>query len=669
MAILVTALSWSIGRAGVSASSGPRAEPARETRASPLCAADRTIDGAIGLRLDLDPVAYQGLHAAHQAILTDFPLEPGRWIDLDVRRFDVFAPDARIVLGTPQGDVPIGRPDVVLLRGQVAGSADSSVFLALSPHGTNGSIRVDGRVFVVATPPAHLGADTVIYDWASVPTGAIAWRPWHCRNETLLAPLPGETPLSGSGSAQTEGRAAYTGALVRTVQMAIETDWEYATDVFGGDTDAAAAYAATLFGAASEIYMLDLDTQFEIVFLRFWATSEDPWDREIDYDQYVQFRDYWNSYMTHVDRHAVQFLSGRNICGGVAHLGGLCEEGQDYAIICGINGYFPYPLQDYDEQNWDIFVLVHELGHLFGAPHTDEVDPPIDTCGTCGTPTPGTIMSHCSTCPGGVQNIALHFHERIVLEYILPFLRYDVTCDLGVPQPACEVVGSPGLDAHVSSSRHLSLVGGNPDNYTAIRVVPEGLPPPHDALNGQVMWVGPPSMTFCENAGQDRPSDSGCPPAPGLGARTYRAAELQCEPYYRYWISPEPVHVFSEGIVPGGTYNVQAIERACAVELEEDYSVVLPAVTSPWGDAVGNCATTPCTPPDGVVNVTTDVTALLDKWKNLAGAPRKVRCDLEPALPDHVINITDVTYGLDAFKGFDYPFDVTPLCPEPPSTP
>jgi hypothetical protein len=235
---------------------------------------------------------------------------------------------------------------------------------------------------------------------------------------------------------------------------------------------------------------------------------------------------------------------------------------------------------------------------------------------------------------------------------------------MGVPPTICEVVDSPGLDVHVSSSRHLSVVGGNPNNYTGIRVVPQALPPPYDVLNGQAMWVGPPSIRLCENAGQAWPTDAGCPPAPGLDSRICRAAELQCEPYYRYWISTEPVHVFSEAIVPGGTYNVQAIERACAIELEENYSTALPAVTSRWGDAVGNCATTPCTPPDGVVNITTDVTALLDKFKNLTGAPRKVRCDLEPAVPDHVINITDVTYSLDAFRGFDYPFVQLPdPCP------
>ena len=69
-------------------------------------------------------------------------------------------------------------------------------------------------------------------------------------------------------------------------------------------------------------------------------------------------------------------------------------------------------------------------------------------------------------------------------------------------------------------------------------------------------------------------------------------------------------------------------------------------------------------PPDGTVDVTTDVTAVLDKFKNLEGAPAKARSDIDPTRPDQIINMTDVTYVLDAFRGSDYPFEPgPPPCP------
>ena len=59
---------------------------------------------------------------------------------------------------------------------------------------------------------------------------------------------------------------------------------------------------------------------------------------------------------------------------------------------------------------------------------------------------------------------------------------------------------------------------------------------------------------------------------------------------------------------------------------------------------------------DGVVNITTDATAVLDKFRNLVAAPTKIRCDIEPRVPDRRINITDVVYTIDAFRGAAYPF-------------
>ena len=41
-----------------------------------------------------------------------------------------------------------GRPSVVLLRGRVVGAEHSSVFLAMSQHGTNGWIQTDGDSYL-----------------------------------------------------------------------------------------------------------------------------------------------------------------------------------------------------------------------------------------------------------------------------------------------------------------------------------------------------------------------------------------------------------------------------------------------------------------------------------------------------------------------------------------
>ncbi len=216
----------------------------------------------------------------------------------------------------------------------------------------------------------------------------------------------------------------------------------------------------------------------------------------------------------------------------------------------------------------------------------------------------------------------------------------------------------------VAKSRSLSFAPGNPGQLTAVRVKFTSLPPPFDVLNGETMFVGPPQET-CENAGQTAPPPGGCESVPGLASSTFQAATLQCDPYYMDWSTIGTVHLFHQAIVPGGFYEVQAVDQVCNATANSVYSLPLwTSTTEAWGDVVSDCTTMPCGAPDGAVGVTTDVTAVLDKFKNLSGAPMKARCEMEPAQVDLSINISDVTLVLDAFKGFDYPFTEVPAaCP------
>ncbi|UCC30163.1 MAG: right-handed parallel beta-helix repeat-containing protein [Phycisphaerales bacterium] len=240
----------------------------------------------------------------------------------------------------------------------------------------------------------------------------------------------------------------------------------------------------------------------------------------------------------------------------------------------------------------------------------------------------------------------------------------DHATDFSVGFPTCPAVyGVEGEYPRVNKNRYLSFSPTNAGRATAIRVTLVNLPVPFHVFNGQTMWVGPP-QEICENAGQGSgvlPEDCGI--APGLESATFMTATLQHEPYYTYWGTFGTIHVYHELLVPDGNYVVQAIDEACNVGIEGVYSLTLEVDTSIWGDLVRNCTTTPCGPPDGVVGIATDVTAVLDKFKNLPGAPSKARCDLEPSSPDLLINITDVSRALDAFRGFGYPFEPDPAPP------
>ncbi len=225
---------------------------------------------------------------------------------------------------------------------------------------------------------------------------------------------------------------------------------------------------------------------------------------------------------------------------------------------------------------------------------------------------------------------------------------------------------------------------------TAARVTFVDMPSPYEAWNGVQMWVGE-NKEYCENAGQAEEPAEGCGSSPGV-PRHMRASGLQCDPYFTDWIAlrtcglgttlgdactndddcdgecQDTIDVFGEGIVPNGVYDVQLIDETCDNQglPENSFSAPLRVVMSRWGDVVKDCSGTPCGPPDDSVDVTTDVTAILDKFKNSKDALPNARSDIEPQVPDQKINISDVTFALDGFRGRIYPPSSFPDPSSPP---
>ncbi|UCC29966.1 MAG: FG-GAP repeat protein, partial [Phycisphaerales bacterium] len=224
--------------------------------------------------------------------------------------------------------------------------------------------------------------------------------------------------------------------------------------------------------------------------------------------------------------------------------------------------------------------------------------------------------------------------------------------DSSAPEP--ERLALPG-DPISQKIRYLSFSAGDTGASQAIRVTFADLPTAYNAWDGVVMWVDEPT-TFCENAGKTTPP---CPAA--QPSDEFTAATLQCEPHFRDWSVVGYFHVYHEGIIPGGRYQIQAVEESCDIGLEESYSAPLELTMSRWGDLVRDCTTCPCGAPDGTVGIPTDVTAALDKFKNLeppsipCAAVTKARADLDWETPNQRVDISDVTFSLDAFRGAQYP--------------
>lgn len=403
-----------------------------------------------------DAASYEALRPVQDVVISEFAMPDGRQVNLELEQFDIFSPDARIVVGgaggLPENDIAMERPDVLLFHGRVAGDASSRVYLAFSPFGTNGYISTSEGRAIVATDPGK-ATDTVIYDPALLPAGALNAVPFQCGSDQLpnrgwAGPLPIPTP---------ENTPAPRDVGCRIAKIAVETDWNY-TNSFGGNTANSQAYIATLLGAVSEIYQNQIQTNLQVTYSRVWASDIDPYATSGSSvnNRLTEVASFWSSNMGSIDRTVTHMLT--TLCGpagGIAYLGVLCNLSTGYSVSGCLNRSFPYPLVNNNSGNWDVVVAAHELGHNFGAPHTHETSPLIDGCGNgdCTLAAQGTIMSYCHTCSPGMSNIALSLHPQIINNNIMPFINSVPSC--------MPLLSDVTIVQHPSPSTQSQPVGGS----------------------------------------------------------------------------------------------------------------------------------------------------------------------------------------------------------------
>ncbi len=371
--------------------------------------------------VEVDRAGLERFAALGGGALHGVPLGPGVEVTLALSPIEPFAADAvleyraepeRIGSRVETLQRPL-RARGVFLHGAVVGAPESRAFLAVSDAGTFGFVEWNGSTYIISSGPTGRGLPTVSYDLAAMPAGLIETPAWTCGRDgaALDDGLPaGLADPDGNGGA--DGGVA--GGTCRQIRLAFDTDHEF-YQLMGGDVEACTAYVATLSAALTTIYSRDLSARLAATYLRLWPDSDDPWNQADTLNQLLQFRSNWITQGGAVQRELVHMLSGRGLGGGIAYLPGLCNS-SGYGLSANLAGAFPTPLVNNSPQNWDIFVVAHEIGHNFGMEHTHEMQPPLDGCGlspqdcTVANQDAGTIMSYCHLCAGGLTNIRLEFH-------------------------------------------------------------------------------------------------------------------------------------------------------------------------------------------------------------------------------------------------------------------
>ncbi|MBT4768413.1 MAG: hypothetical protein HOO04_08625 [Phycisphaerae bacterium] len=346
------------------------------------------------------------LEQPHETIVVpDLALADGSTIGITLDPFSIMSPGGFAVIESAAGTRDYVEEELVhLYRGTVNGSLDSRVYMAATATTVNGFVRIGTEDYIVSSGP-NTGTLSNQLFITPLRGGLDAWIAGNdfCHVDEIAQPF-----VTTDDDPQQHGSPRGDTCVI--IEIAVETDWEYTSSLFGGDAEASLAYAMTLMGAVSEIYVEDMQVRLELSYVRTWADNSDPYPSNAE-NRLDEFRSHWNSNMFWVHRDLAHLLS-KPFSGGLAWVSVVCNSNWGYAVSGSLNGEFPYPLQDNHWNNWDPVVVAHELGHNFSCLHTHDLG--IDGCGQgdCTDADQGTIMSYCHLCWGGMSNIRLGFHPQ-----------------------------------------------------------------------------------------------------------------------------------------------------------------------------------------------------------------------------------------------------------------
>jgi cysteine-rich repeat protein len=378
-----------------------------------------------GRTLTLGRAALGDLRSRTSAVVAGFPLGRDATVALTLRRFEPFAPAARVEVVEDGRVRELPLPDQVYFAGSVSGDPQSRVLLVAGRDSVHGFVVARGTVYPFGPDGAgrHRSyalrdADPAVYP----PPGDF------CAND--LHPAKLDSPLVSERAREEAGlvapafpRAASTTLL--EVEVAVETDYELRSKF--ASNQQTLDYLASLVAASNTIYERDVNVRLRFSYIRLWASPGDPWSATTTSAQLDEVQAYWTDPAHDMNAIAgphdiVHFISGKSVQGGIAYIGGVCNPTFQFGVS---QVYGSFDLSN-PQQIWDVLVVTHEIGHNLGTQHTHCYSPPLDRCYnqepstayyTCYSgpvvSSRGTIMSYCHLLPPGYSNIDLVFGDVV----------------------------------------------------------------------------------------------------------------------------------------------------------------------------------------------------------------------------------------------------------------
>lgn len=424
--------------------------------------------------------------------IDDWPVAPAVRRSVVLTRFDVYAPDAKIVAIVEGGrEVEVPRAKTLFFRGIAyeQGRELGRLLVTLEPD----SKRFGGFAMTIdgmheLTPEGAAADRYAVARRGAMRAAGSEPLQWSCVDD-----LPAIRPGAKSEPALHASAPAAPLAVTRSAVIAVDTDNELLNLKFGNNTASATAYIAAVIAGMTVIYERDVGSGqgngvrlFQGYTILRPSTTADEYTGgtgSADSAKLSEFASFWEARYprTVVRRALAMMLSGKQSsnfsASGIAY--------RSLNILCGSSGYSFSQVFKFGGATAadDMLVLAHEVGHNFGSPHTHcyTVNKP-DTCfngeacyggaTACpasatynGVTTRGTLMSYCHLL-GGCDQDALVFHPETMAQYFLPALAQgSASCVASVGgggPPAAPTISNvnPGTGA-LGGGTSITITGTN----------------------------------------------------------------------------------------------------------------------------------------------------------------------------------------------------------------
>lgn len=213
------------------------------------------------------------------------------------------------------------------------------------------------------------------------------------------------------------------------IETAVEVDYRMYLKM-NSDVDAVLGYVNELFSSVNEIYIREVSAKIKIVNVRIWTDRSSPYGNDGTISQILStFESQYEANMDTIKRDIAVMLTSFSFQqnGIAASIAGVCTS-KAYCV-CDLQ----MKVLEYPNYCWDVHVVAHEMGHVFGAIHTQSCywpNGPLDSCivsegGDCVTiadikPTQeGTIMSYCQQNSNAEVGLKFHPLQRVIIrEYL-----------------------------------------------------------------------------------------------------------------------------------------------------------------------------------------------------------------------------------------------------------